>query len=69
MKRRFLGYLVQEFWFGKDDPSFAKWEPNSVRAYRSAQYLVRHHRDREDPRYWVHISVTDLRTGRSVSCC
>ena len=68
MKRRFPGYLVQESWFGRD-PSFQHWEPNRARALRSAEYLVRHHRCREDPRFWVNVGILNIRTGRYETCC
>lgn len=69
MKRRFPGYRVETFWFGKPEPDAVRWEPSLARAHEHADWLVRHHRFRDDSRYWVHVSVTNLRTGRSVSCC
>lgn len=59
-RRRFPGYVVEEFWFSNDEPSFVRWEPNLASAYRSADYLTRHHFHRDEPRYWVTISVTRL---------
>jgi hypothetical protein len=68
MKRRFPGYLVRVSWFGEDDGR-ERWEPSLRAAYKRAGYLVRLHRHREEPRFWVNVGVLNLRTGRYETCC